>query len=149
MAVIMYHSHFLYCNPGAVTTLPGKPYQSPSSNWKSSSTACPKVAAIFNANMVEGTNLPLSMAFIVCLLTPVASANCCCVMRTSARATRILFFIFCYYLLCSPYLIAENHHKDKQNRKHIIHHHMQEFQIIDKQRADNKRQIIDIQRCKQ
>ena len=145
----MYHSLFSITTRERSLPYRDKANQSPSSSWKSSSTASPKVAAIFNANMVEGTNLPLSMAFIVCLLTPVASANCCCVMRTSARATLILFFIFCYYLLCSPYLIAENHHKDKQNRKHIIYHHMQEFQIIDKQRAYNKHQIIDIQRRKQ
>ena len=67
--------------------------QSPSSRWKTASTALPKQRAIFSASTVEGTNFPLSMALIVCRLTPVASASCCWVMRISARATLILFFI--------------------------------------------------------
>lgn len=88
-----------------------------------SSTLNPKVAAIFKAKTVEGTNFPLSIAFIVCLLTPAASASCCCVIRTSARATLILFFIICSFF-CTPYIISENCHKDKQNSEHIIQHYM-------------------------
>ena len=67
--------------------------QSLSSNWKMSSVLFLNTLAIFNASSVDGTNLPASIAFIVCLLTPTASANCCCEMRTMARSTLILFFI--------------------------------------------------------
>ena len=68
--------------------------QSLSSNWKMSSVLFLNTLAIFNASSVDGTNFPDSIALIVCLLTPTASANCCCEMRTMARSTLILFFIF-------------------------------------------------------
>ena len=48
---------------------------------------------IFKARIVDGLNLPFSIALIVCLLTSSASAKSCWVISKRALSTFILFFI--------------------------------------------------------
>ena len=48
---------------------------------------------IFKARIVDGLNLPFSIALMVCLLTSRASAKSCWVISRRALSTYILFFI--------------------------------------------------------
>lgn len=58
------------------------------------STVVLKYFAIFIDKVVEGTNLPDSMEWIVCFETFTASARSLCVMLSFALSTFIVFFMY-------------------------------------------------------
>ena len=85
------------------------------------------------ANTVEGTNLPVSIALMVCRLTPTTSAKCCWVIRSSARSTRILFFIS-QRLFKFPQFHFKDNQENNNIRKHIKDQDIQKQKLVTKKR---------------
>lgn len=131
---------FIQIQPPGVSP---SPIQSSDSNWKIRSTDVRNTRAIFNARTVEGTNRPVSMALMVCRLTPVASANACWVMRSSARSARILFFISQRFFE-SPHFHLIDHQEDQQHGEDIPYHHIQIIESVKTEGRHNDKCRIQI-----
>ncbi len=92
------------------------------------STCLPKKRLIFIARGVEGKKRFFSIATMVCLLTPTASANCCWVTFLSARSTLILFFITHFAVTMN--LKTKRHNIYQWQQYEIYSHKLKESKAI-------------------
>ena len=76
---------------------------------------------------------PVSIALMVCRLTPTTSAKCCWVIRSSARSTRILFFIS-QRLFKFPQFHFKDNQENNNIRKHIKDQDIQKQKLVTKKR---------------
>src|SRR3989442_10920346 len=95
-----------------------------------------------NATSSDGEYLPSSIAFTVCLVTPILSASSCCVISLRSKRSRRMLFWIAFAISRVPAiehdLGGEAHEQGDQDCAHHARRHVIAVEV-DVERADRRK----------